>query len=67
MRKVQPERGGKNSISRLLGRGCSFAEIDRVRAIIEVQDRIDDRRRWGGGAPRDDETDGSAAPALGAG
>jgi hypothetical protein len=46
MRPTQPERGGKRSIARLLGRGCSLAEIDAERAAIEAADRERDRARW---------------------
>jgi len=45
-REPAKERGGKNSIASLLGRGCSFEEIDQIRAVIEREDLANDRRKW---------------------
>jgi hypothetical protein len=47
-REPAKERGGKNSIANLLGRGCSFDQIDAIRAEIERDDLANDRRKWAG-------------------
>lgn len=39
-------RGGRQSIAAMLGRGASFEEIDAARAVVEAEDRARDRRKW---------------------